>query len=127
MLHAVEAAVRPRLDAYERSDGSVHIVDTRPCALGHEHFLRGLAARVYLACDEAKSCARLANELGEPASEVGTVLENLLAQKLMVHMEGRYLTLAVLRDRIVQPSTERRDVYIPISQAALANPLPSPA
>lgn len=129
LLYSGDAQQRPRLDAFEDADDSVRVVDTRPCSPCAERRLSGIHARIYLACDEAKAPGRLAAELGGLGQEqaISTALNELIDAKLMIEMEGRYLSLAVLRNRAVTPERRRSDVYISISKAASPEPLPSPA
>src|SRR5207302_8799350 len=73
------------------------IWDTRPIALQNEHRLRGLARLVYERCDVAQSTADLEAAFastGAPA-EIGEILAHFLEAQLMLHEDGRYLSLAV--------------------------------
>jgi ribosomal peptide maturation radical SAM protein 1 len=97
---------RPRLDMYE-TGGRIMIYDTRPGALAPLHLLDEPSARIYAACDQAHSAAGLARRFAAPNSEIQTVLDDLVSRKLMVEMEGRYLSLAVHRNRSVSPETPR--------------------
>ena len=98
-LH-MEERTRPRLDAWLKED-TILISDDRACAVKSSHELSGSAAAVYLLCDTARSFAGLTRELaGEvDSAEVREALLKLLAAKLMVEMDGHYLSLAVIRNR----------------------------
>lgn len=98
---------RPRLDLTQTDEGVV-VTDTRPCAVRHTHLLTGMPARVYLLCDAAQTQNTLARELGDQAStaDLQEALKMLLADKLLIEMEGQYLSLAIIRDRITYQGTE---------------------
>ncbi|MET0553743.1 MAG: RiPP maturation radical SAM C-methyltransferase [Vicinamibacteria bacterium] len=94
------SATRPVLEMREAS-GRVLIRDTRPCAVASEWTLDGLAAQAYSACDAALTAPMLVRELehrhGRTTSwtELAPIVEVLLAQKVMVQLKDRYLSLAV--------------------------------
>lgn len=91
---------RPQLNLFQA--GPVCLInDTRPCAVAATHVLSGLAAKVCLLCDVSQTAASLAHKLSNVASEqeVCAHLKSLLIAKLMVEMEGHYLSLAVMRNR----------------------------
>ena len=72
--------------------------------------LTGLDAKLYLACDSAQTSASAARKLGDATNEleVCEMLRSLRDARLMVEMDGRYLSLAVLRNRATQePSVNR--------------------
>lgn len=82
-------------------EGRVEIADTRPCRVRPEHTLEGLAAAVYQACDRARRAEGLLDELAAAGAqrrsweEVGPVVRELCASKLMLDLDGWYLSLAV--------------------------------
>jgi ribosomal peptide maturation radical SAM protein 1 len=80
----------PRLDARWR-DGGFDVIDTRACAVAGEHRLEGAEAALYNACDTARPLARL----GDMADAVARLVD----RRLLVEADGRFLTLAVLRER----------------------------
>jgi hypothetical protein len=86
----------PRLDLRAAGDDVV-ITDTRPCACRRTHRLRGLKAKIYQQCDAVQSLATLLRVFDGHADDAGVreILEGLVADKLMVEDEGRYLSLAV--------------------------------
>ena len=115
---------RPRLDAH-CDDRTVQITDTRPEAVAESHRLEGLAAELYLHCDSAKSLTSLQREFAAKAdaADILKKLEELVASKLMIEMEGQYLSLAVMRTRpqLAEPKSDH--VYVKIQQAPAADSL----
>ncbi len=91
---------RPVLEM-RREDGCVRIKDTRPCAVEKEIVLEGLEAAVYVACDAAQTQEQLLKALAEDCGrevawgEVAPVVEQMGAHKILMQLEGRYLSLAV--------------------------------
>jgi len=86
----------PRLDARWR-DGGFDVVDERPCAVADTHRLEGLEAVLYDVCDTAHPPARLT-----AYGDEGTVLEGLAGlvdRRLLIEADGRFLSLAVMRER----------------------------
>jgi hypothetical protein len=88
----------PRLDAI--SAGDVFIIkDTRPCATQGTHVVTGLAARVYACCDSARNRSGIARAVKAEAAELDAALDRLVANKLIVEMDGQFVSLAVFRNR----------------------------
>ena len=87
----------PRLDMRVAGDDVV-ITDTRPCAVRRTHRLRGLSARIYRQCDAVQSRDGLLKMFGSQAGEaaVKKSLKTLVANKLLIEDEGRYLRLAIM-------------------------------
>ena len=74
----------------------IQLTDTRGCATQPRHVLAGLAREVYLACDAAPRRARLAQAV--PAAtddQLAAVTGQLLADHLVIEMDGRLIALAV--------------------------------
>jgi ribosomal peptide maturation radical SAM protein 1 len=77
------------------------IRDTRPVAVQKEHHLRDGRRVIYEYCDQAHTRAEIAAHLaGQPgaataADDLDAALVELVAAKLMLHADGRYLSLAV--------------------------------
>ena len=115
---------RPRLDAHF-DDRAVQITDTRPEAVAESHRLEGLAAELYLRCDSARSLNSLVKELAAKAdaADILKKLEELVASKLMIEMDGQYLSLAVMRTRpqLAEPKSDH--VYVKIQQTPAADSL----
>lgn len=83
------------LVAIPRGD-RLDIVDTRRCRTKLRHRLRGLARRVYEQCEEAHSLSRLKKALPDAdEAELQAALEGLVRDRLTLHSDGKYLSLAV--------------------------------
>jgi ribosomal peptide maturation radical SAM protein 1 len=110
---------QPVLDLHREGD-AVIVKDTRPCAIAPEHRLEGLAAELYLLCDNIRGLPGLLRELAARADDpaVRDVLDRLIAAGLMAEMEGQYLSLAVVRDRSARPATSVTHGDLPVLQAA---------
>jgi ribosomal peptide maturation radical SAM protein 1 len=87
-----------------RDGDSLVIYDTRAVATRPEHRLQGLHRAIYTYCGEARThaqiaayCATLAPPLGA-AADVDRPLRELEAAKLILALNGRYLSLAVSAD-----------------------------
>ena len=85
------------------SDDSINIIDTRDPCDKREFFCRGLEAKIYLACDKAKSISLLLNDpqINEDSKtkETKSILDNFIKQGLMIEKTGEYLSLAVSRPK----------------------------
>ena len=103
---------RARLDAHVSED-AVNITDTREVAPVESRRLDGLAARLFLQCDSAHSLANLRREFGGEAGEdeLLKTLTELVAAKLIIEMDGQYLSLAVIRNRPAHNQLEQHNVY----------------
>ena len=87
---------RTLLDAYWTNRGTVRIVDTRDCAVAPERELSGPHPRLFFACDAAQSVNSLERIFpGVETAEILDVLADLQELKLMIEMEGQYLSLGV--------------------------------
>jgi len=95
---AREGLARPRLDAWFEG-GLVTIEDTRMAARVPRHELSGPAADILLRCDTAATPEALARQVGVPLAMVSDILGDLLERRLMAESGGKYLTLAVFRNR----------------------------
>jgi ribosomal peptide maturation radical SAM protein 1 len=91
---------RPRLDA-RFVDDTILVRDTRPAALAEHHELDGVSAKVYELCDVAKTYEGLLRrpELAGCDEEVRSALDSLVESRLATLDDGRYLSLAVFRNR----------------------------
>jgi ribosomal peptide maturation radical SAM protein 1 len=80
------------------------IWDTRPIAVQEKYRLRGLRRAVYEYCDRARTPAGIEAYLATLCTadtgdaDLDTVLDELLEAKLILHEDGRYLSLAVAGD-----------------------------
>lgn len=74
----------------------LYLFDTRPCARRLVRRLQGLERRVYEQCDKAETTAGVMRSLG-PEVDVDAVraaLQGFVDDKLMLEVDGRYLSLA---------------------------------
>lgn len=74
------------------------IRDTRSIAGSNEVYLRGLEKDVYLACDEAPLENDLLEKLrrnGCDPDQIRNVLDSHIDSKLTLHLDGRYISLAL--------------------------------
>jgi len=72
----------------------LRLVDTRPCAPQRFVTLEGIHKEVYLSCDQPQTV----ESVGSPE-----ILEQLVERKLMLRLNGRYLSLAVRGDLPAMP------------------------
>jgi len=73
------------------------IVDTRPCAPERGRILLGLRAKIYRLAWEPVSMKTLMKRIPDRSEEeIQAELDTLISQKLMIHLSGKYLALAVL-------------------------------
>jgi ribosomal peptide maturation radical SAM protein 1 len=92
--------------------GAVHVLDTRPCAVVRRVTLEGVDTDVYLACDPAVGQAELLKRVARPADAARTVeavraaIARLCELKLLLHVHGKYLALAVGGDLPIIPDPE---------------------
>jgi hypothetical protein len=83
-------------------DGALDLLDSRRCAVSFRARLTGLDRAVYLACDHAPRPERVAaivrGEYGLDAgdAEVAASVAELCRRNLLLSMDGRVLSLAVL-------------------------------
>lgn len=102
---------RPRLDM-EDDGNRILIQDTRPCAVQPETVLEGMAAAVYRACDRACTREELIKALASPSgtppnpAALQSVLAELKQNRLLLESGGRFLALAVTRQRPPLPLLE---------------------
>jgi ribosomal peptide maturation radical SAM protein 1 len=115
----------PVLDGFETAAGHFTITDTRPCRTAPEHTLDGLAGRVYSLCDNARAQAWLVRATEAPAVDVQAVLDDLIGRKLAVAIDGKHLSLAVMRRRAPKPVGAGNNDEWKISAPETPEPLPS--
>jgi ribosomal peptide maturation radical SAM protein 1 len=98
---------QPRLDAEWLAGGELRIEDTRSCAGETAPRFPSVPAKLYAACDSARSIPHLARVLDGGATETSVrgMLDDFRRRKLMVEMDGHYLSLAVVKNRSMRPST----------------------
>jgi ribosomal peptide maturation radical SAM protein 1 len=117
----VRSTERPRLDA-EFTGDVIMVTDSRPAARAPRYRLEGLQARVFTLCDVAATIPALLRQpdLAGREDEVRASLEAFVADRLMAHDQGHYLTLAVFRNRTTALPIHIPNAYISISQTAVA-------
>jgi ribosomal peptide maturation radical SAM protein 1 len=127
----VNSEDRGELRSHEEGDALV-IRDTRPIAAREEYHLRGARRAVYEYCDRAQTEAAVEEHLVSRASlgtavDVVEILAELVAAKLLLDEDGRYLSLAVPFDprRIVRQFS--REMKLPRLYELWAAPRFSPA
>jgi hypothetical protein len=128
MARSVKSEELPKLDAFTTTDGDMLITDTRPCAVKTEYRLSGTAAAVYRECDAAQTIKQLMQRLGDSATaaELQSILEEFQTNKLAIEMDGRHLSLAVIRNRAVQHTKTFSHVDISASKTAITESLLHP-
>ena len=91
---------RPRLEA-EFDGDEIVVQDSRHIARAPRYRLIGLRARLFASCDVASTVSGLMRQpdLADRKKEIEKTLESLVADKLMAEDRGRYLTLAIFRNR----------------------------
>jgi hypothetical protein len=99
-LHTAATAAKPTLTVMETADES-QIVDTRPCACSSKFFLTGLDHVVYQGCRAPATLAQLVQFVAtqRPAlqatpAQITQSLEELRANRLLLHIKQKYLALA---------------------------------
>jgi ribosomal peptide maturation radical SAM protein 1 len=113
-----------RLDAH--FDGpKIRVTDTRDVARNPSYHLTGLRARLLALCDVSATMPQLLRraELPGQEPEVRSALESLVADGLVAHEDGHYLTLAVFRNRSDYNRIPQTDAYLAISETAASEPL----
>jgi ribosomal peptide maturation radical SAM protein 1 len=99
---------RAQLDLFQA--GSVLLInDTRPCAVKRTHVLSGVAATIYLACDNSQTVMSLARDFADLVNQeaIRALLVKFVSAKLMIEIDAHYLSLAVMRipARLVEAAT----------------------
>ena len=118
-FHA-DATRRPHLDAMLHKDGTVHVSDTRVCAVSAQHWLAGLTAQLLVAADTAQSRQTLERRFSPEyeASAVGDALAELLKARLIAQIDNVFLSLPVIRNRTPQTAETERDADRPVTTTA---------
>jgi magnesium-protoporphyrin IX monomethyl ester (oxidative) cyclase len=91
----LQARARGSRLTWERCGPAVRIVDRRVNLPGGDHLLEGLAAEVYLACQDGAAAADLQRGAGARAAAVAGILDDLVARRVVLEDHGKYLTLAL--------------------------------
>jgi hypothetical protein len=97
-----ELAGTVMLRLFDRSDGVLLIHDTRPGAAAFQQRLTGLERAVYLYCDTGRTLAKIVEHAAQfnpesppPEAALRRMLANWVDERLMVHLDDRYLSLAL--------------------------------
>jgi len=69
--------------------------DTRPIAVSRQWSCDGLARRLYLACDVARTSKALSSELDVPWEELEPIARELHERRLILPLSGRWLSIGV--------------------------------
>jgi ribosomal peptide maturation radical SAM protein 1 len=90
---------RPVLSMQE-TDSKILIKDTRSCAVQSEIVLTGLAREIYKACDAAMTGDMIVRHMKKRNStvtwqDIKPVIEELCAQKILLQLQDRFLSLAL--------------------------------
>jgi ribosomal peptide maturation radical SAM protein 1 len=86
---------------WDRPDGVLIFSDTRPCATAFQHRLAGLDRALYLYCDTGRSWAKILEFVQQhvghavEAGKIKRLLDQWIADRLMVYLDQRYLSLAL--------------------------------
>ena len=90
------------LRSWDRGDGVLILTDTRPGAEEFQRRLTGVERAVYLFCDTGRTLRQIVEHVaaalsGSPPDEPAIVrmLDAWIAARLMAHLDGRYLSLAL--------------------------------
>jgi hypothetical protein len=101
----------PELTMHIGDDGKVTIQDTRPGQKAPHVEFSGLAAAVYTGCEEINNFEAISSTMagkwgaqypGNP--ELLRILDHMVDNDLMLHEDGRYLSLAVQRITVADVS-----------------------
>ncbi|MGO8748836.1 MAG: RiPP maturation radical SAM C-methyltransferase [Thermoguttaceae bacterium] len=97
-----ELAGQVTLRWWDRGDGLLLLTDTRPCAVALQHRLTGFERHVHLYCDTGRTFAQIRRHAAEHAGDwpcdepaIRRLLDRWLADRIMVRLDDRYLSLAV--------------------------------
>ena len=91
---------RPML-SMKKTERGIVIKDTRPCVVQTDIILEGLAAEIYTLCDSAKTGEMIIRRLNQNPErtvswrDIEPVLTSLRAQKILVQLQDRFLSLAI--------------------------------
>jgi len=93
----------PLLKVSEDGD-ALHFFDTREVAVERSCRLEGLARRVYLLSEDARTFSQIESSLAKTSAapvdrqQVAQALDDLVARRLVLHIDDRYLGLALRGD-----------------------------
>lgn len=78
----------------------IHICDTREIALNNRFTLNGLEKQIYSICDSGSTLEVICQKMKVSESKVKNILNFLLENKLLLYIDGKYLSLAVEMDEL---------------------------
>ena len=99
---------------------SLIIIDTRSCARRFWHRLSGIKRKVYEVCDKAQSFQQIINAVESSSeSELESILDSFVNDRLMLQSGERYLSLAVEQGKNYGkvPNISFGGVLIPATQS----------
>lgn len=94
---------------------ALHIRDTRPAATSASFILKGIEREVYLACDNAPKVEYLKKsfiEMGIDEEAIMSIVKSLLADKLLLSLDGRLIALALTEPLIELPEQNEFSVGV---------------
>ena len=86
------------------TDVGLRIFDRRSDSEELEYRLCGAEEKIYRACDSGMTTQAIQHRLGLPRREVDRVTSDLIRRGLMLGIDGRFLSLAVMVDEWIQES-----------------------
>jgi ribosomal peptide maturation radical SAM protein 1 len=116
------ASSRPRLDLTVLDHGEILVIDTRDCAVARENLLSKLDAQLLVACDTGQTQSFLKQEVavGVDDQAITDALNRLADAKLIVHIDNKFLSLPVWRNR--PPAEMETEIDVRHSMPTTANP-----
>jgi hypothetical protein len=72
------------------------VTHTRACASAGEHRLTDLAAQIYMLCDTAHRLDTFCTKTQCAVDDVQREVDDLVARKLLLELDGQFLSLAVM-------------------------------
>ncbi len=86
-------------------DETLHLFDTRPVSVADTVELTGDERQILLACESAQTLESIVSQVHLPSDTVHRCLEELIELGVVVHLDGRYLGLAVSMDELIPKDT----------------------
>ncbi len=81
-----------------RRDDAVHLLDTRGVATERRVTLQGADLEVFTACQHGATLNAIARGLHRDPDEIQPILDSFVDRRWVVHLDGRFLSLAVPAD-----------------------------
>jgi len=95
------AATAPELRMTRPDPDTIHLMDTRPCAVAAEHTLSGIHRLVYDICDAGEVLHAVVSKLQQAGypdmdnAQAQALLDERIASKTLMKVSGRYLSLGL--------------------------------